>query len=64
MKENGFWKSRAGGLTIAFLVIMFAFVVIVAGISRNSQAACTVGLALIVAAMLYSPVRSYILKKK
>lgn len=63
MKKDSFWKTKAGGLTIAFLVIMVAFAVIMAGISMDSAAVCTVGFVLIVGAMLYSPVRVYILKK-
>lgn len=63
MKKDSFWKTKAGGLTIAFIVIMVAFAVIMAGISMDSTAVCTVGFVLIVAAMLYSPVRVYILKK-
>lgn len=63
MKENNFFKTKAGGLTIAFIVIMVAFVVIVAGISAESTAMCTVGFLMIVAAMLYAPVRTYLIKK-
>ena len=63
MNETSFWKTKAGGLTIAFLVIMAAFVVIMAGISMDSTAICAAGFCMIVAAMLYSPVRTYLLKK-
>ena len=63
MKKDSFWKTKAGGLTIAFLVIMAAFAVIMVGISMDSTAVCTVGFVLIVGAMLYSPVKVYILKK-
>lgn len=63
MENKGFWGTKAGGLTIAFIVIMIASVVIMAGISMSSNAVCLIGFLMIVAAMLYSPVREYILKK-
>ncbi len=63
MEKNSFWRTKAGGLTIAFLVIMAAFAVIVAGIYTSSEVACTAGFVMIVAAMLYSPVRTYIIRR-
>lgn len=63
MEKNSFFKTKAGGLTIAFLVIMIAFVVIMAGLGTGNDALCTVGFVLIVFAMLYSPVKVYILRK-
>lgn len=63
MKKNGFWSTKSGVLTIAFIVIMIAFVVIMAGIKINSSGICLAGLLMIIAMMLYSPIREYLLKK-
>ncbi|MDY5987083.1 hypothetical protein [Sporofaciens sp. SGI.106] len=63
MEKKSFFKTKEGGLTIAFIVIMIAFVIIMAGVNMSSDLVCLIGFLLIVAAMLYSPVRVYILKK-
>ena len=59
-----FFKTKAGGLTIAFAVIMIAFVMIMAGLGSGNDMLCTIGFVLIVAAMLYSPVKVHILDRK
>lgn len=59
-----FFKTKAGGLTIAFAVIMVAFVMIMAGLGSGNDMLCTIGFVLIVAAMLYSPVKVHILDRK
>lgn len=64
MEKKSFWATKAGHLTIAFLVIMAAFVLILAGLAIGSDALCAVGFLIIAAAMLYSPVEVYILKRK
>lgn len=64
MENKSFWGTKAGKLTIAFIVIMAAFVLIMAGIAAGSDMLCTVGFLIIVAAMLYSPVEVYLLKRK
>ena len=63
MGKNSFFKTKAGGLTFAFLVIMVAFIIIMAGLGTGNDMLCTVGFVLIVFAMLYSPVKVYILRK-
>ena len=63
MGKNSFFKTKAGELTIAFLVIMIAFVIIMSGLGTGNDMLCTVGFVLIVFAMLYSPVKVYILRK-
>lgn len=63
MGKNSFFKTKAGGLTIAFLVIMVAFIIIMAGLGTGNDMLCTVGFVLIVFAMLYSPVKVYILRE-
>jgi hypothetical protein len=59
-----FFKTKAGGLTIAFAVIMIAFVMIMAGLGSGKDTLCTIGFVLIVVAMLYSPVKVHILDRK
>lgn len=59
-----FFKTKAGGLTIAFAVIMIAFVMIMAGLDSGNDTLCTIGFVLIVVAMLYSPVKVHILDRK
>ncbi len=63
MEEKNFFKTKAGGLTIAFIVIMAAFVLIMIGLNTANNALSTVGLVLVILAMLYSPVKVYILRK-
>lgn len=63
MEKNSFFKTKAGGLTIAFIIIMAAFFIILAGLNTENDATCTAGVAVILAAMLYSPVRTFLLKK-
>ena len=64
MEQKGFFQTKAGGLTIAFLVIMIAFAMIMAGLYTGISVLCTVGFALIVVAMLYSPVKVYVLDRR
>ena len=63
MEQKGFFQTKAGGLTIAFIVIMIAFAMIMAGLYTGTSILCTIGFVLIVVAMLYSPVEVYILSK-
>lgn len=63
MEKKSFFQTKEGGLTLAFFVIMIAFFVILVGLKTASDVICTVGFVLIVAAMLYSPVKVYLLKK-
>ena len=59
-----FFKTKAGGLTVAFAVIMASFVIIMSGLGSENDILCTVGFVLIVIAMLYSPVKVHILDRK
>ena len=63
MEQNGFFQTKAGRLSIAFLVIAVAFVLIVAGLQSDGNGLCTVGFLMIVAAMLYSPVKVYLIDR-
>ncbi|MCF2555318.1 hypothetical protein [Faecalicatena contorta] len=62
MEKKSFFKTKEGGLTIAFIVIMVAFFIIMAGLNMANSAVCMAGFVIMVAAMLYSPVKVYILK--
>ena len=57
MEKQSFFKTKAGGLTLAFIVIMIAFAVIMAGLGMSR-------FIMIVVAMLYSPVKVYIIDRK
>lgn len=60
MEKKSFFRTKEGGLTIAFLAIMIAFVVIIAGVSTQNQTLYGIGFLMITAAMLYSPFKVYI----
>lgn len=62
MEKKSFFKTKEGGLTIAFIVIMIAFFIILAGLKAVSESICLAGFVIMVAAMLYSPVKVFILK--
>ncbi|MCI9488818.1 hypothetical protein AALC75_18605 [Lachnospiraceae bacterium 48-42] len=64
MEKKSFFKTKEGGLTIAFIVIMIAFVIIMAGLNTVNDTVCLAGFIIMVAAMLYSPVKTFILKPK
>lgn len=64
MEKKNFFKTKEGGLTIAFIVIMAAFVIIIAGLNAVNDTVCLVGFVIMVAAMLYSPIKTFILKPK
>jgi membrane-bound ClpP family serine protease len=63
MENKSFFHTKAGGLTIAFLVIMVAFVIIMGGLYTENNVVCLTGFVLIVLGMLYSPVKVYILDR-
>ena len=64
MEKNSFFKTIEGGLTIAFLAIMAAFGIIMAGLNASNDVICMIGFLVIVAAMLYSPFKVYILDRR
>lgn len=63
MKEKGFFQTKAGALTIAFVVIAVAFVLIVTGLQSSGNEMCIAGFLMIVAAMLYSPVKAHLIDR-
>lgn len=64
MEKKSFFRTKEGGLTLAFIVIMIAFFVILAGLGAGNDAVCLAGFIIMVAAMLYSPVKTFILNPK
>ena len=67
MEKKSFFKTKQGGLTIAFIVIILAFILILWGLRMRQDAACMAGFILMVAAMLYAPVKVFVIdcnKKK
>lgn len=64
MENKSFLKTKEGGLTLAFIVIIVAFVLILAGLSMQGDTLCFIGFILMTAAMLYSPFKVYIVDRK
>lgn len=62
--ENSFFKTKAGKMTLAFLVIMLSFALIMLGISQANNIFIYIGFILMVAAMIYSPIDVFILNRK
>lgn len=63
MKKN-FFQTKEGGLTIAFIIIMISFFIIQNGLKMEGDTVSIVGLVLVIAAMLYSPVKVFIIDRK
>jgi len=65
MKEGKtpFFKTKQGGLTIAFTVIIAAFFIEVYGLAMNLKSVYVTGFIIILAAIIYSPVEVYIIKR-
>ncbi|MEE0530618.1 MAG: hypothetical protein UDG85_02370 [Anaerostipes hadrus] len=53
--EEKFWKTRAGAMTKAFLAIMIAFAMILAGLYGKNKILCEIGFVIIIVSMLYAP---------
>lgn len=64
MEKKKFFQTKEGGLTAAFLVIMLAFVFVMAGLALENDTVCFLGFAGIVLAVLYSPFRVYVLDRR
>ena len=60
MEKNSFFKTKEGGLTLAFI----AFAIMLFGLYTGTNAACAVGFVIMMAAMFYSPVKVFILTPK
>ncbi|MDD2980272.1 MAG: hypothetical protein PHN80_09895 [Hespellia sp.] len=63
MEEKSFFMTNAGHLTLAFIAIVIAFVVLLIGLNAASDGLCLLGFVLVMLAMLFSPFKKFILKK-
>lgn len=64
MDKTSFWKTKAGALTIGFILAMLSFVIILIGIKMNSEKIENLGLVIVIVAVLISPIKVFILDKK
>ena len=64
MNNTSFWKTKAGALTIGFILAMVSFVLILIGIKMNSEILENIGLVIAIIAVLISPIKVFILGKK
>nr|WP_319392242.1 hypothetical protein [uncultured Desulfobacter sp.] len=64
MENKTFWKTMEGELTVAFIVILAAFGVIMAGIGCGNKSVAVAGLFFVIMAIMYSPLRVFVFKKK
>ena len=58
--KNSFFKTKEGGLTIAFIIIMISFFLIQGGLAAGMNALAYLGFILVIVSMLYSPVKVFI----
>ena len=63
MDKINFWKTKAGALTIGFILAMVSFIIILVGIKMNSLSVENFGLAVVIVAVLISPIKVFILDK-
>ncbi len=63
MKKTSFFRTKEGSFSIAFIVIMISFIVEVIGLTINAKGLYCSGFLAILAAIIYSPVKVYLLKK-
>lgn len=63
MDKINFWKTKAGALTIGFILAMLSFIIILVGIKMNSLSIENFGLAVVIVAVLISPIKVFILDK-
>lgn len=64
MDKTSFWKTKAGALTIGFILAMLSLVIILIGIKINSETIENLGLVIVIVAVLISPIKVFILDKK
>ncbi|WP_346664296.1 hypothetical protein [uncultured Merdimonas sp.] len=62
--KNSFFKTKEGGLTIAFIIIMISFFLIQGGLAAGMNGLAYLGLVLVIISMLYSPVKVFIIDRK
>ena len=64
MNNTSFWKTKAGALTIGFILAMLSFIIILFGIKMNSETVENFGLIVVIVAVLISPIKVFILDKR
>ena len=64
MDKTSFWKTKAGALTIGFILAMVSFIIILFGIKMNSETVENFGLIVVIVAVLISPIKVFILDKR
>lgn len=64
MEKSNLWKTKAGALTIGFIIAMISFVITLVGIKMNSEMVQNLGLVLVIIAVLISPVKVFIIDRK
>ena len=62
--KNSFFKTKEGGLTIAFIIIMISFFLIQGVLAAGMNALAYLGFILVIVSMLYSPVKVFIIDRK
>lgn len=63
MNKN-FFRTKEGGLTLSFIIIMISFFIIQNGLKMEGDVVSIAGLVLVLAAMLYSPVKVFVIDRK
>lgn len=64
MEKKSFWKTNAGALTVAFIITMIGFTLILVGVNHGMNELATGGFVAVVVAMLISPVKVFIIDRK
>ena len=64
MEKKSFWKTNAGALTVAFIITMIGFTLILLGVNHGINGLATGGFAAVIVAMLISPIKVFIIDRK
>lgn len=64
MEKKSFWKTNAGALTVAFIITMIGFALILLGVNHGMNGLATGGFVAVVVAMLISPIKVFIIDRK
>ena len=64
MEKKSFWKTNAGALTVAFIITMIGFTLILLGVNHGMNGLATGGCAAVVVAMLISLIKVFIIDRK
>ena len=64
MEKKSFWKTNAGALTIAFIITMIGFALILLGVNYGMNGLAIGGFIAVVVAMLISPIKVFIIDRK